>query len=104
MANTIGPSDVIHILYNSFGLDKNAVIEMFRLLNSNDSLHSKDIKDIFKILINYTYKLKKTEIALNEKYEKNFEEINDALKELKEEMKKIIKEPSPPPAPEPSSS
>jgi hypothetical protein len=104
MANTIGPSDVIHILYNSFGLDKNAVIEMFRLLNSNDSLHSKDIKDIFKILINYTYKLKKTEIALNEKYEKNFEEINDALKELKEEMKKIIKEPSSPPAPEPSSS
>jgi len=101
MANTIGPSDVIHILHNSFGLDKNAVIEMFRLLNSNDNLNNKNIKDIFKILINYTYKLKKSEITLNEKYEKNFEEINDALKELKEEMKKIIKEPSPP---EPTSS
>ena len=87
------PGLIITFLAKEFKLD---IASMNNILNSlspsSNKLENRSIKNIFRILIDYTYKLKKSEIALNEKYERNFNEINKALKEIKEQMKKLIKE------------
>lgn len=105
MTNELDQNTIIRFLAEEFKLENRNMIDIFNSITSppTSKLENQLIKNIFKILINYTYKLKKSEIALNEKYEKNFEEINKALNELKEEMKKHIKEPSPPEATPPTS-
>jgi flagellin-specific chaperone FliS len=98
MSNKIEQQEaIIHFLAREYDLNLDTMRDIMSSISlSNDKLNNETIKKIFKILINYTYKIKKSEIALNEKYEQNFNEINEALKELKKEMKKIIKEePSP---------
>ena len=98
MSNKIEQQEaIIHFLAREYDLNLDNMRDIMSSISlSNDKLNNETIKKIFKILINYTYKIKKSEIALNEKYEQNFNEINEALKELKKEMKKIIKEePSP---------
>jgi uncharacterized protein (DUF885 family) len=91
MTSNIDPNEIFNIFNSEFNLNTDEINSII----GNQNLDNKLIKKIFKILINYTYKLKKSELALDKKYENNFEEINNALKELKEEMKKIIKEPPP---------
>ena len=97
MSNQLDTRTIIHFLANEFELDIASMNHILNIISlPNHKLDTPLIKNIFKILINYTYKLKKSEIAMSEKYEKNFNEINAAIKEIKEEMKKIIKEPTPP--------
>jgi hypothetical protein len=87
------PASIITFLAKEYKLDTATLSNILNSLSlQNYKLDNALIKNIFKILINYTYKLKKSEMALNEKYENNFDEINKALKEIKEQMKKIIKE------------
>jgi hypothetical protein len=94
---------MVDLFSYELNISKSDLYDMIKLLKSNNTrIENKMIKDIFKILINYTYKLRKSEIDKNEEFQQNFKKINEAIAEIRKEMQKIIKEPTselPPPPP-----
>jgi hypothetical protein len=101
MGNNLDPELILSTLSKEFDFSKDKVIDIFNKIKSDHKLSDSQIKYIFKILLHYTYKLKTSEIELNKTYQSNFNEINEALRQIKVEMKKIIKQsPSEEPAPE----
>ena len=94
--------EIINTFVKNLNIDKKELIDLFELINNNNkNLNNNNIKHIFKILLNYTYKLRKNEIEMNKHYEDNFNEINIAMKKIEEQIKQILekepKEPTPPP-------
>jgi len=86
---------ILETLIKNLDINQNEIEQLINILGSSKrDISSDNIKFIFRILINYTYKLSKKEIQMNEDYQQNFKQINAAINEIKKEMKKIIKEPS----------
>jgi len=85
---------ILKTLIGNLDIKQNEIQQLINILASPKDISNHNVKHIFKILINYTYKLREKEIQMNEDYQQNFKQINAAIDEIKKEMKKIIKEPS----------
>jgi len=86
---------ILETLIKNLDINQTEIQHLINILSSSKrDISSDNIKHIFRILINYTYKLSKKEMQMNEEYQQNFKQINAAIDEIKKEMKKIIKEPA----------